>query len=693
MFGSAPSGTSSGWCERDRQTLAARIERRIAIIGPGYVGLSPIKIELHRGSPLSPWGTLSASSSCWRYSFTRHSSENPFRQGVCLLGPGLGEAFIFRGLQECQGTGFVEFPPVFLQSIGSTRMKRAVSQMPQKIYDVAIIGGGIYGASVARDAALRGLTVALVDQGDFGNATSANNHKIIHGGLRYLQHVDLKRMRESIRERSILMRIAPHLVHPLPFLIPTYRYLLPGKLIMAAALKLNDLISYDRNRDLEDQKMIPRSRIISRQDCLRLCPGLDQKDLTGGALFFDGQVHNPDRLTLSVLVSAARAGADLANYAQVTGFLCEGDTITGIQVTDVLSGISIKVRARIVVNCSGPWMNRVHELLGNQRVQRRIRLLKTVVIATRMLVQKVAVGVPSRSRYKDEDAIVRKGHRYFFITPWRNTSLIGTFQAAYDGEPDDFRVSEQDICGLINEINAAYPAAAIKREDVYYVYAGMVPRGEAGSTTDDVQYAKHYRIQNHEYEDGIGGLISVIGVKYTTARDVAQKTVDLVLRKLGRGPVVCQTATTPVPGGAIERLEEFVARELEKGSPRVSPETLGHLIQTYGSEYREILRYSEENQEWGQPVTISSPVTRAEVLHGIREEMAQKLSDVIFRRTELGTTGYPGDSCLNTCATIMAAELRWDEKRKRKELEETSAVYANRGCGPWTSGKTVSAFS
>jgi len=183
-------------------------------------------------------------------------------------------------------------------------------------------------------------------------------------------------------------------------------------------------------------------------------------------------------------------------------------------------------------------------------------------------------------------------------------------------------------------------------------------------------------------EDGVEGLISVVPVKYTTARDVAEKTVNLVLRKLGRKQVECRTAITPVHGGSINGFERIAPGALEKKQTGVSEEAVHHLIRTYGSEYREILRYCEKDQTWGLPVAPSSPVTRAEVLHGIREEMAQKLSDVIFRRTELGTAYYPGDTCLKACAEIMAAELGWDDARTQKELEETNAVYASLGCKP-----------
>ncbi len=463
-------------------------------------------------------------------------------------------------------------------------MKRAVSQLSQKAYDIVVIGGGIYGACVARDAALRGLKVALVEQGDFGSATSANSHKIIHGGLRYLQHGDLKRMRESIRERSILLRIAPHLVFPLPVLIPTYRDLLQGKLVMSVALKLNDLVGFDRNRDLEIHKTIPPGRVVSKAECLKLCPDLEQRDLTGAALFFDAQVYNADRLTLSILISAARAGAVLANYAPVTGFIREGDTIKQMCIKDLLSGNSLEVRAKVFINCTGPWIDHVLQHLGTLRPQRRFKLIKAVVLVTRPLFREVAIGLRAKFSYKDRDAVIDKGHRYFFITPWRDRSLIGTYQVPYDGDPDEFKVTEEDIQTFIKEINSAYPGGGIERKDVYLAYGGLLPESNNDLSTSNGQPMKHYEIHDHAVFDGIKGLISVIGVKYTTARNVAEKTVNLVEKKLARKPVMSQTAEIPVHGGDIACFEDFLNSEIEKKPTIFNKDTLYHLVQTYGSE-------------------------------------------------------------------------------------------------------------
>jgi glycerol-3-phosphate dehydrogenase len=553
-------------------------------------------------------------------------------------------------------------------------MKRDIGQISRNVYDVLIVGGGIYGAWTAWDSSLRGLSVALVDKGDFGYATSSNTMKIIHGGLRYLQHGDFGRMRQSIRERTILMRVAPHLVHPLPFLIPTYGHFMRGKAIMSIALMVNDLIGFDRNRLNDPEKYLPRGRVISKDECLRLFPGVNERGLTGGAIWYDCQMYNSERLLLSILKSAERAGASLANYVEVTGFIEYGSRVTGVRARDVLGKEELDIRARVIVNTTGPWVDSVLGFLSGGRQNRMVSLSKAMnVILKHRLIPDYAVGVLSESGFKDEDSIIDRGTRLFFITPWRDYSLIGTSYAPYHGEPGDFKVTEEDIEGFIREVNNAYPAASLKREDVSFVHCGLLPiDGVSGSS---VRLTKRYRVRDHT-EDGIEGLISVVGVKYTTARAVAEETVDLVFKKLGKNPPKCSTSVTPIWGGHIERFGDFLIKEAEKGSQGLDSEVLRHLVYNYGSQYHEVLKYIGENPDWGKRIDGTSDVIRAEVINGVREEMAQKLTDIVLRRTDLGSAGNPGDKALKTCALIMAGELGWNEARIQRELDETKAVFS-----------------
>jgi len=463
-------------------------------------------------------------------------------------------------------------------------------------------------------------------------------------------------MRESIRERSILLRIAPHLVFPMPVLIPTYGNRLQGKTLMSVALKLNDLIGFDRNRHLSAEKTLPAGRILSKDECLEYCPDLSQQDLTGAAFFFDGQVQNTERLILCLLLSASRSGAELANYARATRFQKNTKAIVGMSVEDVLTGKSVDIRARVFVNCSGPWTDRIVELVGIMKQRTKKRWVKAALILTRQLIPNVAVGVRSNFRYQNPAACLDKGYRYLFITPWRDSSLIGTFEAPYDESPDDFSVTEDEIRSFVQNVNSAYPASHLTRKDVRFVYGGLVPADDRNGSSSD-QPAKHYELHDHALEDGVEGFISVVGVKFTTARHVAEIAVNLIETKLGKQPTESRSAATPVHGGEMNCFEEFLENELQKRPSGLSEETIRHLVETYGSEYREILQYCDRDERWSKPVTSNSPVIRAEILHGIRKEMACTLEDLLCRRTHLGVVDYPDESCVRACAEIMAYEL------------------------------------
>jgi len=547
-------------------------------------------------------------------------------------------------------------------------MQRMLTTLDRTPYDLLVIGGGIYGACVAWDATLRGLSVALVEQADFGAATSSNSLKIIHGGLRYLQHADFRRMRESITERRTLMQIAPHLVHPLPILVPTYGHGLQGPEVFAAALRLNDLVSFDRNRLRDPQKHIPRGRVLSKQACLQHLPGIDPQGLTGGALFHDAQVYNSERLTLAFLQSAAQAGATLANYVEVTGLQLDHDRVTGATACDVLHGEYVDIRARTVVNACGPWVPHVQRLLNRPPPASPLRYAKSMNLITRPLFDHYAVGLPSRVSYRDANAVVHKGKRLLFVAPWRGRSIIGTTQTACTEAAGDVSITEQDVQAFLDEVNQSYPPARLQRDDVTFVHGGHLPLSRFDAQTGAVQLAKQYCIDDHR-QDGIQGLISVTGVKYTTARQVAERVVDRVFVMRGEKPVRSRSATTPLYGGQIEQLDIFIQTETAKHPQGVDDADLRRLIANYGTAYPNVLKYLDADP-------AGDAVLRAEVRHAVREEMAQRLSDVIFRRTEFGTAGEPQAGVLRVCAEVMQAELGWSAARMEQECQLVHERYA-----------------
>lgn len=562
-------------------------------------------------------------------------------------------------------------------------MRRNLKELSDSHFDLVVVGCGIYGAFIAWDAALRGLSVAVLEKGDFGHATSSNTLRVIHGGFRYLQHADIARVRRSIRERAVFMHIAPHLVHPLPFLIPTYGHRTRGREVLAAALLLNDLAGVACRNGRDPERTLPRGRIISKEECRRIAPGLDENGLTGGAILYDAQMSDSERLLLGVVRSASSSGAEFANYVQATGLLRKGDTVRGVKAHDVLTGTPLEIQARLVINACGPWTTTMLGATCGHGPQRSLTFSKAFnLLINRQLIPGHAIGVYGKRRFADSDAILSKGARLFFITPWRDRSLIGTAHLPCAANPESSGVSDAELIGFIDEINGAFPPARVGLQDVSAVFSGLLPAAPSGNPDGDVQLVKRHRIVDHETEHGVRGVVSVVGVKFTEARYVAEKVVDLAARRIDKEVGPSMTSKAHVHGGRIERLGDFVGQEAGCHQDRgLSRAPLEDIIRRYGSEYRRVLRYLDdrpalprrcdggENSAAGPP-----PLLQAEILHAIREEMALKLTDVVLRRTSLRWTAPLGIVDLKACALLMARELHWTHQRINREISDTAAA-------------------
>lgn len=554
-------------------------------------------------------------------------------------------------------------------------LKRDFHKLTEQPFDLVVVGGGIYGAWAAWDAALRGWRVALFEKNDFASATSANSLKIIHGGLRYLQHGDIRRMRESIRERMLLMRVAPHLVHPLPCIMPTYGHGVRGREALALALKLNDVISFDRNRLTDPQKYLPKGTVVSRRRALELVPGIQTEHLTGAAVWYDAQIYNSERLIIHLLRGAVEQGACVYNYAPVTELLREQDRIAGVRLQDALAGTRYNVRAQMVLNATGPWLNEILRLAGLPAARCNQPFCKALnLVADRRAPAQLAVGIPSRRPYQDSDALINKGTRFLFMTPWRRYMLLGTEYLHFSGHPDVLTVSEDEVEAFLQEFNAAYPGLRLRREEITLVHAGLVPMEPPQNAGSDITLTKHFRILDHASVDGVRGLISILSVKYTTARQVVERALDLAARQLSRKST-CRTDQVPIPGGDIERFGEFVQEEIARRPWGLDAETIRHLIYNYGTLYPEVLECIEEDMRWRDRVYAQEAVLWAEVVHAVRKEMALTLNDIVRRRTELGTGQCPPRHVLQDIADVAGSLLGWDEPRKQQEIESVLAAY------------------
>ena len=551
-------------------------------------------------------------------------------------------------------------------------MKRDLQRLANEPFDLLILGGGINGLATAWDAALRGFSVALVEKGDFGAATSSATLKIVHGGLRYLQHLDLIRTRESVRERSALLFLAPHLVQPMPFLVPTHGLGMQSSPIMLAGLILNEIFSFDRNRNLTDAaRRLPMGRILGRRRARELVPALAGKPLSAGVAFYDAQMLNSDRLTLSFALSASEQGAVLANFAEAIALLRDGDRITGARVRDALGGSEFDVRARMTLNMTGPWSDIVLGLLEGKAPERRVLRSKGIQIVLPQLDAQMAFGLPSR--HIDPDSLFHRGGRHYFFTPWRGAWLAGTTDTVYEGDPDKFRITDEDISEFVEELNREMPGVVLRREDVRFAFGGLRPITEKNIDTGST-VSRRYEITDHRRDLKLSGLASVVGVKYTTCRGLAEKVVNLAADQLGLKVQRCLTERTRLAGGEIDDIEAF-ENDAVRSAGTLGENVARHLARTYGTLAGSVQALAREREELARCLPDSDAIVGAEIVHAVREEMALHLDDVVLRRTELGTLGHPGARALQACAAIMAAELGWGAERTADELQRVEACF------------------
>jgi glycerol-3-phosphate dehydrogenase len=553
---------------------------------------------------------------------------------------------------------------------------RDVSQLVDREFDLLVIGAGINGACVARDAARRGLSVAIVDRSDIGSVTSFNSLRTVHGGLRYLQHLDFKRMRESIRERSNWLRVAPHLVHPLPFIAATSRKLARSKLAFRIAFTLNDAVGFDRNKGLDPTRRIPPGKLLTRDEALPLYPGSDAGAITGAACWHDAQMYDSERLALAVLKDAVHNGCVVGNYVAVHALNVSDGRGAGASASDVIKGgAPFDIRAKTTVITAGPLVDKLIDAAridaarndattGDRPARTPLRLSKAMNILTRRIAGDHAVGVPSQ--YRDPNSTVDHGTRLLFITPWRDLSLIGTTHFDYDGKPEDFRVTHDDVQQFVNEINEACPDASLTLDDVRFVFAGLLPADEPRPSDSETRLLQHHRIIDHGPVDRLANLFSLVGVKYTTSRLAAQQTIDRVCEKLGGSFRPCDTSQTPVGGGDIADLSRFDADILARWEGIADPGSLQHLIRLYGSETENVLVLCEPPEgKHIEPEAMLAAQTR----FAVEREYAVRLSDVVYRRADLAATGLPDDDTLLSVAKMMAGTLGWDDATIESEID------------------------
>jgi len=531
----------------------------------------------------------------------------------------------------------------------------------KKEYDLIIIGGGITGAAVAYDAASRGLSVALLEKDDFGSKTSSATSKLIHGGLRYLANFELGLVRESLRERRILENIAPNFVYPIPNMIITdKKFIKSAKFAIKVGMILYDILSFDKKFTWDKSKKLPLHRSMSRAETIKEEPLLEKSDLTGSLVYYDCASIFPERLTLAFVKSALYSGAEAANYMEVTGFTFNGNIITGVTAKDKIRNKKITVSGRLVVNCAGPWADRVLNLTGKNPHEEALRRSEGIHIITKKLINKHLVTAMTPSG------------RHIFIIPWRGYSLIGTTDKEYLGSPDDWKVTLESINALIDEVNASFSdKIKVSYDDVIYSYGGLRPLVE-NQTEDVYESSRKYEIFDNS-TDGIEGLLTVEGGKYTTSRNLALHVVDAACKKLKIKAVKSETDKNYLAGCEIEDIEAYI-EYCSKLLETFESKQVDYLARIYGTELTALMETAAKDKKLTEKLNADGEIL-AQVVYAINEEMAFSLNDILFRRTGIGTLGHPGKDVLKKVADTAAKILGWDASRKKAEIASAENIF------------------
>jgi len=522
-------------------------------------------------------------------------------------------------------------------------------------YDVVVIGGGMAGAGVARDLALRGVSVALVEKGDFAGATTSRSSKLIHGGLRYLELFDVALVRESLRERETLNRLAPHLVRPLPFLVPIYRDASRSLIKVRIGLMLYDWLAPGRGRE--------RYRVLRPIDTLSLEPAIRAENLRGAGYYVDDLLVFPERLCLENVLSACRHGARAFNYAQVEEVVhAPGGAPAGVRVRDLVTGRVATLGARALVNATGPWVDELRALAGVQERGRHIvRRTKGIHCLLPRLTDHAVYHSTSDGRM-------------IFVIPWREFSLVGTTDTDFDGDLERVHATRDEVSYLLGEVRRVLPDPRVAVESVAYTYAGVRPLSyEEGKRESDVSRA-------HKVVTEAGGrFLSITGTKLTCFRSLAAQLGDRVMRTFGRrAPARTDRFTLDGLDEEPGRVEAHTWLDVsaEVASSGLARETLETLVMLYGRAYPRVIDLAGKVPGGADRLCPRNPDIVAQLHLAVQDEMAVSLQDFLLRRTGIGTSRCQGTDCAEPIGRRMGQLLGWTPRRLEAELDAYRAHVA-----------------
>lgn len=548
--------------------------------------------------------------------------------------------------------------------------KRDWKTLQQQDYDALIIGGGISGAWLAMHCAQQGLKTLLIEKCDYASETSSSSSKLLHSGIRYLQQMQFGKVRESAMERSEFVYAAPHMSVPVPFVIPTYRDFPRSKFFLSCGMLAYRLLCLGEGRVIDSKEQaLPPIRSISADQLNQICD-LSNEPHTGAVVLHERHMHDSERMVLAILQTAQAHGAATYNYLSASDFLLDGDRVIGVTAKDEIDGAEFSIHSKLVINAAGPWIDSLNSELKSAH---QAPSIKGFSVGSHVIARKICDYAIAVTTKHQSDAKIDRGGRHVFAIPWRGYSLIGTSYDEIEHPESEVKLQSNHVDQLLDAINSGIPSAKLTRGDLVSGFSGLLPLRTDNIDRTLYQGSGEYQIIDHAQSNGIEGLVTALGAKYTTGRKLSALTMKLVCQKLG---VENRVSRHKLSNSNYAYLSAFIESKIKQYQDTFSAETVRHLVSVYGSDIDRFAERITNDVELAQPICANQPDIFGQVVWAVEHEQALTLDDVLFNRTSLGLLGIQ-DSELVSVANLMAQSSAWRDDRLAQEIETVRSKLQN----------------
>lgn len=540
---------------------------------------------------------------------------------------------------------------------------RDLSALSDNEFDAVIIGGGISGAWSSLHCAQQGLKTALIEKHDYASQTSSSSSKLLHGGIRYLPHMQFGKVRESALERAEYLYAAPHLSAAVPFIFPTYKDFQRSKFFLNCGMLAYRVLCLGENAVIgSSEQHLPAIRSLSAESLNQICD-LSNEDHTGAVMFYERHMLDSERMVLAIIKTSQNLGAKAFNYVSAQNFMIDGNTITGLEAKDELSGERLTINSKLIINAAGPWIDTLNSQLQNAD---KAPSINGFAVGSHIITRQLsdhAIGITTKHQ---SDAKIDRGGRHVFVIPWRGYSLIGTSYDDIENPNESMTIKPGHVDQLLEAVNEGMPSAQLTRDDIISGYSGLYNLHTDNIKSTVYQGSGEYQIIDHAAANGVEGMVTALGAKFTTGRKLSALTMKVVNQKLGLSD---KTTRIKLQGSDYSSLAEFTQAKLNQYQDRFSDQVIQHLIQHYGSDIDQFIARIENDPALCKTICANHQDIFGQVVWAIENEQAVTLNDVLYNRTSLALLGINEDE-VKTVAELMAQHLTWSESTKDEQVEQ-----------------------